>query len=386
MTKSAAGPMDSPENQGCGQAYALFAVSLLLVVTIGSAVQLLSMPLGLTLTELVLILLPAVLFVRRKGLPIAPALGWRRVKPASALLGVVLGVTGWGVAASMQQLTLPILGEPPEIPGLEPQTLPQLMLIYFCAALLPGICEETLFRGAIQGLLWRRGSWRAVGLTALLFALFHVNPWVFLPALFLGVVFGSLVVRTGSVVPAMLSHVACNATAFTVSYLFRDQPDASVYPLLAVLSVTFCAACPVFWRRTRDIEPDRPLLSSAPAHLARPGAWVIGLVGGTVVLAAIAAIGLFFALVTFHTMPSDELEPEVQRGDLLVILNRGILDLDLQAGDIITFQRDGETVLRRASRIEEGKVWIREGSSEVEMDRARVTGKVVHHMKGFEAE
>ncbi len=48
----------------CGQVYVLFGVSLLLVITIGSVVQLISMPIGLSITELVLILLPAILFVR----------------------------------------------------------------------------------------------------------------------------------------------------------------------------------------------------------------------------------------------------------------------------------------------------------------------------------
>ncbi len=51
-------------NRRCGQVYVLFGVSLLLVIIIGSAVQAISMPIGLSLTELLLILLPAILLVR----------------------------------------------------------------------------------------------------------------------------------------------------------------------------------------------------------------------------------------------------------------------------------------------------------------------------------
>jgi len=196
-----------------GQAYILFAVSLLLVLTVGVVVQMRSMRIGLAMTEVTLILLPAILFVRWKRLPVADALRWRPISLATALLSIAVGITGQGVAAGIAVLSEPLLGELPSMPALEPQTVSDLLWVLFIAALLPGLCEETLFRGALQGVLRRKGRWKGVVITALLFAVYHVAPSMFPHAFFLGIVQGVLVLRTGSTVSDMLAHAANNAMA-----------------------------------------------------------------------------------------------------------------------------------------------------------------------------
>lgn len=52
-------------------AYNLFAISLLLVIAIGLLVQAVNLYFGLALTEIVLILLPAAVFVRRTRQPLS---------------------------------------------------------------------------------------------------------------------------------------------------------------------------------------------------------------------------------------------------------------------------------------------------------------------------
>ncbi len=371
-------PSSKPESSSA-QAYLLFMVSLILVATMGTLVQILSVPVGLAITELLLVLLPAVLFVRWKGLPLAKALRWRPVGPAVAGLSVAVGVAGWGVAAGIHELSRPFLGNPPEIPGLTPETLPQLLLLLFSAALLPGICEETLFRGALQGLLWRRGSGQAVFITAVLFAVYHVNPWNFVPAIFLGVVFGVLVERTGSSVTGILAHCANNATAFTVAYLYRDQTEAAAWVLIAWIAASFSVVFPAFWMSTRGTQPSKPMLAALPAGLSRPYVWVAGLFGGALLLLIVAVAGALFALVDMHTMTSDALAPEVRRGEQLVLLKSGgLLELDLQVGDIVSCQPAGETVLFRIARMEGDRVWLSDGVSVRELGRKDITGKVVH--------
>lgn len=81
-------------------------------------------------------------------------------------------------------------------------------------SLVPGVCEELLFRGAIFGLLRRRFPlWAALVGQAALFALLHAIgarlPYTFA----LGLVFGLLVWRTGSLWPAILAHAAHNFLA-----------------------------------------------------------------------------------------------------------------------------------------------------------------------------
>ncbi len=364
-----------------GQAYLLFAVSLALVVTVGTVAQLVSFRIGLVITELALILLPAILFVRFKRLPVAEALGWRRVSPGIALLGVVVGVTGWGVAAGIHEMLRPLLGDPPEIKAFAAQTLPELLLLLLCGAVLPGLCEESLFRGAIQGVLRRKGSRKAVLITAVLFALYHVSPWILVPGFFLGVVLGTLVVRTGSTVPAILAHMASNATAFTVAYLYRDQTEPAVCVPMAVLAVGFLAAFAVFWMMTRQVRPQPPILATVPAGVSRAVSWIVGIAGGFAVLSVVAIVAAVFAMVDVFIMSSDALAPQIQRGDRVIVLESGVVELDLEAGDIVSYSQGGKTLLREVSRIEGDTVWIRDGDAELELARDQITGKVVHTIR-----
>lgn len=72
-------------------------------------------------------------------------------------------------------------------------------------AVLPALSSELLFRGfLLTGLLRRFKPTMAVFLSSLLFGLYHLNVFQFLPALVLGMVLGLLTIKSGSVLPAML--------------------------------------------------------------------------------------------------------------------------------------------------------------------------------------
>ncbi|MBZ0267695.1 CPBP family intramembrane metalloprotease, partial [bacterium] len=81
-------------------------------------------------------------------------------------------------------------------------------------AVSPGICEELVFRGAFLGLLRRVGSVRsAVLISAAFFGLIHLSVFRFLPTFTVGVVAAIVVVRSGSIFPAMLLHACYNGIA-----------------------------------------------------------------------------------------------------------------------------------------------------------------------------
>lgn len=365
-------------NRGVGQVYLLFGASLLLVLAVGGAIQLVSMTVGLAVTELLLILLPAVLFVGWKRIPIARAFRWRPVSAPIGLLSVAVGVTGWGVAAGILLLTVPVLGEPPEMPGLVARSWAELLLILVCAAALPALCEEALFRGAIQGVLWRRGARRAVVVTAILFGLFHVSPWSLLPAFFLGLVFGSMVERTGSTVSSMLAHFANNATAVTVGFVLAERPASMMYVLIAVLAAVFCVVFPMFWLSTRGAAPSPPALATVPAALPRLVAWIGGAVAAVAVLAVTAVIIAVIAVFDVYTVKNDDLEPAIQRGDRLITSTRNLESVSFEAGHIIAVRRDGEVALRWIARVDGETIWIQEDSGERVISRDQIVGRVIH--------
>ena len=82
-------------------------------------------------------------------------------------------------------------------------------------ALLAPILEEFLFRGAIQGYLSANGSkpWVAITIASLIFGVIHMNPAQIPFAFLLGMMFGWLYYRTGSLLPGIVGHILNNSIA-----------------------------------------------------------------------------------------------------------------------------------------------------------------------------
>jgi membrane protease YdiL (CAAX protease family) len=87
------------------------------------------------------------------------------------------------------------------------------MLVPLLIGVLAGLCEETLFRGPIQaGLLRRIPKSTAIVIGALLFAAAHLDLYGLPIRTLLGVLLGWMVVRNGSVFPAMVTHASYDIT------------------------------------------------------------------------------------------------------------------------------------------------------------------------------
>ena len=110
------------------------------------------------------------------------------------------------------------------------------------------LLEEVLFRGAIQGLFMRYFGrpWPAILLSALVFGVFHMNPVQIVYATLLGIVFGWIYYRTGSLLSVIVGHVLNNSFAVTTTVLYGAEQEQAVadsaagiagFALFAVLSV-----------------------------------------------------------------------------------------------------------------------------------------------------
>jgi membrane protease YdiL (CAAX protease family) len=78
-------------------------------------------------------------------------------------------------------------------------------------ALLPAVAEEVTFRGVVLAGLRRSGSrWIAVVGSALVFGLFHINPYHVVAASVVGVLLGWVALESGSIVPGVLIHLINN--------------------------------------------------------------------------------------------------------------------------------------------------------------------------------
>ena len=105
--------------------------------------------------------------------------------------------------------------------GLADLPVPLLIVL---VAVLPAVCEEICFRGAILR-AWRARPVVAVVASAVLFAALHGSLARVPPTLALGLLAGFVAVRTGSTWAAVLVHATHNGTALAVPLLSGDGLD-----------------------------------------------------------------------------------------------------------------------------------------------------------------
>jgi len=84
------------------------------------------------------------------------------------------------------------------------------------------LTEELLFRGLIlRGFLSRYTVRKAILASAILFGLFHFNPWQLLGAITVGVLFAWWFVQTGSLIPCLFGHAFSNAMPLILSGILK---------------------------------------------------------------------------------------------------------------------------------------------------------------------
>ena len=108
-----------------------------------------------------------------------------------------------------------------------PTTVRGLASAVILSAVLPGVCEELLFRGLMLSAWEERGSLRAVTTVSLLFTLLHGNL-LGIPSEFIcGVLLACIVISSGSLFAGMVFHTVFNSTLLIASYWARTvETDA----------------------------------------------------------------------------------------------------------------------------------------------------------------
>ena len=135
--------------------------------------------------------------------------------------------------------------------------------------------EELLFRGAVlRSLLeWRpirSMPWIAIVLSAALFSLVHMNPAQMPGSFMMGLLFGWLAYRTGSLLPGIVGHMFNNSLACITEMLPADDGGAETVAemfsspaleLLAVGASAFVCAVVVsaLARKVKEGYPLRPI-------------------------------------------------------------------------------------------------------------------------------
>lgn len=208
------------------------------------------------------------------GLRLPPWWAW----PAAALLGAL-------VIPPISELTLYILHQVPALKTLLEQYHPltselqkqmlggdtsvgNRLRFILVLGLLPALCEELAFRGFIlTGLSRRFRPWTAILLSSFLFALYQMNVFQFVPHFIFGVVLALLVLRTGSVLTAVVFHLVYNCLVMLpvlfpdLALFFGDKsPEAPDFTWIRVSLAVVCTllalvVLAVVWRLSRRNLP-----------------------------------------------------------------------------------------------------------------------------------
>jgi hypothetical protein len=203
---------------------------------------------GLAGTQLFVFLLPALCATAGSNLRAAPYLRLARARPALLLLGLLSGGAAYLVAGAVMALTQQALPrawvQAYDLARLFEGPAWERVSLALVAALLAPACEELTFRGYLQTTLsLRRRPAAAVAAGALLFAGLHLDPVRFPALVLLGVVFGWLTWRGGSVWPAVAAHAANNglAAGLLLALGMEDGPPAA--PAGEVATALALGAC-----------------------------------------------------------------------------------------------------------------------------------------------
>jgi membrane protease YdiL (CAAX protease family) len=202
---------------------------LLLAILPLSAIGAASLLAGALVTQAALLLV-TLRWAHRSRFEPTRLLRLSRPPPGALWLGAGVGVAGILAGAGLQSLTREVLPsrlvEAFDVGRALMRAGWSRAVLLGVVSLLPALCEELAFRGGLQSALaGRRSPARAVALSALVFAVFHLDPIRFPGVLLLGVAFGWLAWRTGSIWPSMVAHAVNNGTAVLGLLLASQATD-----------------------------------------------------------------------------------------------------------------------------------------------------------------
>ena len=182
---------------------------------------------------------------------------------------------GWlALVVSIATMAASFVAEPvntmlPEMPELLKQALEQLTegpiwISLLSVSIFAPFFEEWLCRGIVlRGLLQKMKPGWAIAVSALFFAVLHMNPWQAIPAFILGLLFGYVYYKTGSLKLTMLMHCVNNTLAVICSHIpslaeaetFMDVMSPWAFACIYAACILFLTAAEITLRGIQTAKP-----------------------------------------------------------------------------------------------------------------------------------
>jgi uncharacterized protein len=204
----------------------LFLIIILLILIFGSLMQTAAPLWGMVGTQIFLILIPTIIFLRVSKLPIKETLRWRWPGGRLATLSILLGIAIIPFAIWSGNFFVHLLGYTPDIhPGFFPRTVSQAFLLFIAIAIVAPVCEEILFRGVIQRPYESISPGAAILAVGFLFVVFHLSLLRFFALIPVALLLGYVVWASNSLIPGVLAHAAYNTPVVISTIIGSMRPD-----------------------------------------------------------------------------------------------------------------------------------------------------------------
>ena len=186
---------------------------------------------------------------------------WMRTRPWLVLTWSVIAALGALIPSTWLQEQIP------ELPNWMDNEFDMILSNrwgYLAIGLLAPLSEEIVLRGAVlrsllekpllAGRSERVNVWTAISISALFFALIHMNPAQMPHAFLIGILLGWMYYRTDSIVPGVVYHWVNNTIAYVLMAFYPD-PDlkttdffGSQQAVLMAVAFSLCILIPSIYQ------------------------------------------------------------------------------------------------------------------------------------------
>ena len=204
------------------------AVNIVFLITILVSVAMSVLPLKflenhpaaqIIISQLILAVPVAVYMIKEK-MPYRETVQLKPMKPLDLLLALVFGILLQPLLTLINAISMVFSTNSTSTLLFEFSQGMPLPVMLVLVALLPCVCEESVYRGFFYQEYKKNHPWKAVLLSGFLFGLMHGNMNQFCYATVMGIVFALLIEATGSILSTMLIHFAINGFSVVMMYLY----------------------------------------------------------------------------------------------------------------------------------------------------------------------
>lgn len=216
----------------------LYAVGLVLLIYVGSLVQLKFKMAGLAITQVMIICLPF-LFAYYIKTDFKKTFSLQKVNLKQILGGILIWMGGFVLINLITQITLYLFPQNMEVAEALTDAIiikDNLVLNLAIVALMPAICEEIFFRGFIfTSFKGKSSSKIAIITSGILFGFMHMDFLRIIPTSILGIIFAYTVYKSESIFIAMILHFINNSIAVLVSH----YPNSELVRMSSFIELDF---------------------------------------------------------------------------------------------------------------------------------------------------